>query len=192
MHTRRLATFLLGLWLGGIVFMGVIATHNLVSAHNVARLAERQSRTVVDSVGPDNVIALLRFQAAELNRWYFNLWGIVQVLIGLGVVLLLSKSFGVSRWMIAVSTSMLTAALIQALIITPKVIDIGRVLDFAAPSAYYAERTAFKAYHAAYSTIELLKLLTGLVLSARLVYSTRPRRRRRPAPTAPMPETLAV
>jgi hypothetical protein len=191
MHTRRLATFLLGLWLGGIVFMGVIATHNLLSSQDIARLAERQSRAALDSVGPDNVIALLRFQAAELNRWYFNLWGIVQVLIGLGVALLLAKSFGVSRWMIAVASSMLTGALIQALFITPKVVDIGRILDFAAPSAYYAERAAFKAYHAAYSTIELLKLLAGLVLSARLVYSTRPRRRR-PAPTTTAPETLAV
>jgi hypothetical protein len=72
MHTRRVATFLLGMWLGCSVFMGWIAMENSRFHTGVGSLA-----------------------AADQNRLYFRTWEEVQ--IGLGVALAVCLFLGTQK-----------------------------------------------------------------------------------------------
>ncbi len=82
MSTRRFVAFLLGVWLGGSLFMYVIATHNLESADRVLGSPPPAAAKILDSLGAESARLLLRYQASELNRVYFEYWGSAQLVIG--------------------------------------------------------------------------------------------------------------
>jgi len=62
---------------------------------------------------------------------------------------------------------MFALLLAQRFWITPEIVRIGRLIDFA-PQA--PERQTFWMFHGAYSAVELTKLALGIFLSGRLVF----------------------
>lgn len=188
MHTRRFATFLLGLWLGCAVFMAWVATYNLTSAQEMPTHSRKEFQAEVENLGPDRVHNLMRFQAAELNRHYFRWWEMAQIGLGLGLGLLLLFATTGNRLVMTLITGMLAIVLVQHLTITPQIVELGRGLDFLPPGEITKERAAFRSYHGFYSTLEVVKLLAGLVLTGRLLYSSGSHRRKRsrPAPVDPL------
>jgi hypothetical protein len=84
MHFRRLATFLIGLWLGGGVFMDFVATQSFAS---VERLLPQ-----VKTIRRDDARGLLRRHAAEQNRFLFEQWERVQFGLALALFLTLLAS----------------------------------------------------------------------------------------------------
>jgi len=184
MHIRRLATLVLGLWLGCGVFMGWVASHNLTSIPETLTHPRREFQAEVHQLGQDRVRGLLRFQAGELNRFYFRWWEILQIGIGLGLAVILLFATTGNRLVMTLATGMLAIVVIQFLTITPQIIELGRGLDFVPPGEISKERTAFRGYHGFYSSLEIIKLLAGLGLAARLLYSSPHHRRKRLKPNA--------
>lgn len=175
MHFRRLAAFLLGIWLGGSAFMDLVATQNF---HSVDRLLSAPSPQAEERIqamgGHDAARAFLRYQAAEQNRWYFETWECVQ--IGLGLALFFVLLFGSvpDKVLLLLTLVMLAIVLVMRFFLTPEITQLGRVIDFVAPGVPAADRTRFWTFHGAYSASELAKIGLGLVLVALLI-----RRRRR-------------
>src|SRR5712675_1776807 len=91
MPAQRFATFLLGGWIAGSLFMVMVATQNF---HAVDRLlaapAPEPAQRIETLVGRDAARMFLRYHSSELNRFYFATWERVQ--IGLGLLLLLMLS----------------------------------------------------------------------------------------------------
>src|SRR3954462_14937114 len=81
MHARRLACFLLGLWLAGGLFMAWVATQNF---REVDRLLSREDPAATLRLQPLGAEArtILRYHASEMNRWLFRNWEIVQLVFG--------------------------------------------------------------------------------------------------------------
>jgi hypothetical protein len=177
MHVRRLAAFLLGAWLGGSVFMDMVATANFRS---VDRLLAAPPAPVADRIqalsGHDAARVFLRYQASEQNRWYFETWERVQMV--LGAVLFLALVFGgpPNRLTLLVTLLMLAIVLMMHFFLTPEITRLGRSVDFA-PTA---DRSRFWTFHGIYSASELIKLGLGIVLGVRLVLRTK---KARPAET---------
>ena len=168
MHTRRLAALVLGLWLGCGIFMGWVATHNLTSVQQIISHPRKE------------------FQG-ELNRHYFRWWELVQIVVGFGLGLLLLFATNGNRLVMTLVTGMVAIVVVQHLTITPQILELGRGLDFLPPGEISKERAAFRNYHGFYSTLELVKLLAGLGLAARLLYSSPSHRRKRSKPVAADP-----
>jgi hypothetical protein len=175
MHFRRLAAFLLGIWLGGSVFMDMVATQNF---HSVDRLLAAPSPQVQERIqalgGPDAARAFLRYQVAEQNRSYFETWERIQ--IGLGVALLFVLLFGSvpDKLLLLLTLLMLAIVLVMRFFLTPEITQLGRAIDFVAPGTPSGDRTRFWTFHGAYSASELVKLGLGIVLVVLMV-----RRRKR-------------
>jgi len=169
MHTRRLCALLLGAWLAGMIFMTWVATHNLQGVDSLLNSSNVQAQRHFRDLGQDKARVLMRFQAAELNRYYFGAWERAQILLGiiLGITLLFATNG--NRLMMTLAMGMLAIAIIQRLTVTPSVTEIGRGLDFAADGQMQLERQAFWNYHNFYSALELLKLGLGVGLSVRLL-----------------------
>ena len=70
----------------------------------------------------------------------------------------------------ALGLAVLVLLLAQRFWITPEIVRIGRLIDFA-PQA--PERQTFWMYHNAYSAIELAKLALGFFLSTRLIFRSK-------------------
>src|SRR5690348_2837187 len=166
MHFHRLAALLLGAWLGGSVFMDMVATQNFRS---VDRLLSAPPMQVAERIqvlgGHDAARVFLRYQVSEQNRWYFQTWERVQV--ALGAVLFLVLLFGAvpNRVTLLITLLMLAMVLLMHFFLTPEITRLGRAADFA-PAA---DRTRFWTFHGMYSAGELIKLGLGIVLAARLL-----------------------
>ena len=170
MHYRRLACAVLGFWLAGSICMMVVAAHNFAGADEIAASPSARASKDVLTLGKAETRLLLRHAAAELNRWYFENWERVQ--LGLGAALLLMLFFGAdarSAWL-AMTLLMLVATGVQHWLLTPQIIRLGRILDFAfsPESDFYKESHRFSGLHATYSVIELAKLALGLFLTLQL------------------------
>jgi hypothetical protein len=107
---------------------------------------------------------LLWYFASELNRLYFQLWNIVQLIIGVLVLWVVSRIPNSRRavWGIA---AMLLAVLFLTVIVTPPIVNIGRDLDFVPRDPRPPALRTFGLLHATYSAITLVNLILGVLVS---------------------------
>src|SRR5579863_5772905 len=82
MHTRRFACLLLGIWFAGGVFMQWISTQNYRVADRLLDQPNPAASLEFKVLGPAATRQLLRYQVAEENRYYFEAWETVQVMLG--------------------------------------------------------------------------------------------------------------
>lgn len=169
MHTRRLCGLLLGAWLAASIFMTWVATHNLQGVDSLLNTNSAQAQRHLRDMGHDKARVLMRFQASELNRYYFGTWETFQVVLGIVLVFVLLFATNGNRVMMTLAVGMLAIVVIQKLTVTPPIIELGCGLDFAADGQMQVERQAFWNYHNFYSAMELIKLALGVGLAARLI-----------------------
>lgn len=183
MDSRRLVCFLLGAWISCSLFMTALATTNfrlvdqLLDIPTVPAAAKQ-----FQSLGPVAARHLMRYQAGEINRYFFETWGVTQIVLALLVIGVIV--FGVRaranmlKVMLGLSAAALILVLINQFVITPTVIGIGRVLDFTDPASFPAERARFWNYHRAFSTLEVAKMLLCAGLALVLLWPGGGKRRR--------------
>ena len=123
---------LLGAWLGGCVFMDMVATQNFRS---VDRLLASPPASVAQRVqaigGHDAARAFLRYQASELNRQYFTGWENTQIALGVLLTLTLWMSGHRDRVTLWLPSLMLAITLLMHFVLTPQITRLGRAMDFA-------------------------------------------------------------
>jgi hypothetical protein len=181
MHFRRLACFLLGAWLMGGVFMATVATQNFRSVDRLLAKPAAPASQQLDKLGPAAARALLRYQVAEQNRFYFETWGIVEVVIGLLLLLLLLFGSIEKNLTLLLALLLLLIALLQRFVLTPEIVVLGRIIDFVPANHPSPERSRFWMMHGVYSGSEVLKWGLNIVLTARLLFR---RKRREEEPEA--------
>jgi hypothetical protein len=169
MSTRRLIAFLLGVWLGGSLLLDIIATHNLKSVDTLLNSPPPGAAKLIEGLGHDSARLLMRHQASELNRVYFENWGLAQVLIGIAVFALLLFATQEGKRAVAISLALLVLAALMRFILPPDLVNYGRQLDFAGQHTVAGEYARFAGVHRAYGVAEVVKLGLGLVLLGLLV-----------------------
>ena len=164
MDLTRISTLLLGAWIGGCVFMDMVATQNFRS---VDRLLASPPANVAQRVqaigGHDAARAFLRYQASELNRQYFTAWENTQIVLGLlliGTLVMAGHRDRVTLWL---PSLMLAVTLLMHFVLTPQITRLGRAMDFAG-TGQPASSTQFWVFHGIYSALELIKLGWGIAL----------------------------
>src|SRR4051812_45116595 len=81
MNIRCFASWLLGAWIAGSLFMIMVATQNFRSVDRLVA-APGSAASRVEQMGPAEARTFLRYQVSEQNRWYFETWEKVQLAIG--------------------------------------------------------------------------------------------------------------
>ena len=175
MHTRRLACFLLGLWLGAGVFMEWVSRENVAVADRI--LAQPDPAAAVriamldKAIGKNETRLLLRYEASEQNRSYYELWEIVQVVLAALFFFFLLFGTTEGKVSLALALTLLILVLLQRFLLTPELSGLGKLLDFSNPALVGGERERFRVTHAAYTAMEVakwgLQIALGAVLIAR-------------------------
>jgi hypothetical protein len=170
MHTRRLSSYLLGAWLLGILLINFVASQNFANVDRILSSPPGPVAKDIEDLGSDITRLLMRYQATELNRFLFETWGVAQ--IGLGAAILSASLFTAhrSKFLIFMTIGMIAIALLQVGYIRPTMDGMSRAFDFLPLAAASRERDNYQSYHLMYMVAEVLKLLTGILLSARLVF----------------------
>src|SRR5258708_27587450 len=170
MHFRRFAALLLGSWLAGCVFMDMVATQNFRSVDRLLAAPTPQIAERIQAMGGrDLARVFLRYQAAELNRAYFDNWERAQIVLGAVLFLVLLFGSPPNRLMLLLTLLMLELVLVMHFYLTPEITRLGRVIDFVSPGTPSPDRARFWTFHGAYSACELVKFGLGTVLAVLLV-----------------------
>jgi hypothetical protein len=173
MHYSRISAFLLGGLLIGSLFMGFVATGNFQTVSEILKSPPPQAEKIIKILGDENARLLLRYQAGEENRLFFQTWETAQLALGLLLAVLLFL-MGNRRLLAGFAGAMLILTVFQHFKITPELVWQGRSIDFVPVAGDPAARQQFFRLHAAYGVIEVVKLLLLIVIGIGLL----PRHRR--------------
>ena len=177
MHLRRIASFVLGIWLGGSVLLAFAAMGNFSTVNRVVANPAPLAARLIQPLGPERSRELLRSLAAEENSRYFQAWELTQFALGLilGAVLLLDRR----GWLLpSLCGVMLLLVAFLHFRVTPEMVWLQRTVEFLPAGASTPERTHFMTLHHVYSTIEIIKILLGCVITG-ILFTIRPGRRHR-------------
>jgi len=169
MQFHRLASFIIGIWLGVSVFMDFVATQNFKTVNRVLSSADLRAVETAKKLGDtDSARFLLRYFAGEANRYLFEQWEWAELMLGLALLLVLLFGRTYQKFAMTLCLVMMCLVAAQRFRLTPAIVQIGRELEFSDSAS-----RRFAAYHAAYGYIEVSKLVLGLVLAGRLVIRRR-------------------
>src|SRR5579862_6752593 len=167
MLAQRLATFVIGAWIAGALFMVLVATQNF---HAVDRLLAAPAPAAAERIqtvgGRDAARMFLRYHSSELNRFYFATSEQAQIVLGLALLLLVWRNGLADRLL---CLAMLAIVLAGRLWLTPEITLVGRLIDWIPPAASDPRRDYFWKLHGIYSAAEVTKQVLGVALAIRLI-----------------------
>ena len=169
MNSRRLVCFLLGLWMGAGLLMLWVAAGGFGSVDRLIAQPNPVATAQFKALGRSDVRLLLRYQVAEQNRWYFQTWEAAQMVIGVVFFFFLLFATSENQFALLLVLLMVACVAAQRFLLTPGMISLGRMIEFAAANAFPGERTQFWVLHSWYWGVELAKWALGLVLAARMI-----------------------
>jgi hypothetical protein len=165
----KLALLLLGAWVGVLAGSWVMATVNLRAADRVLGPYGRPELSEkLAGVAPADRRAVLRHLGAELNRWMFRSWAVVQLGLGAALVALLWSGSGLSRLLSGLA---LVLVLAQTAALGP-LARRGRALDFVPRPLRPEDARPFGLLHAAFLGTDVLK--AGALVGTAILLLRRP------------------
>jgi len=169
---QRWALVLMGAWLMGTVCTSVVATENFYTIDRLlAGSPNRSFTTAVQQLGQPQARDLLRYLSSELNRLYFRLWNGAQLVLAVLVLWLMVGSPRqdpvAARPAIQGVIAMLAIVVLMLVWLTPSIVSLGRSLDFVPRDPAPPGMQRFWILHAAYTSLEMIKLLVGVWVAFR-------------------------
>jgi len=174
---RRWALVVMGAWVMGSICMSIVATQNF---YTVDRLLAGQSSAaftaMVQKLGQPAARELLRYLSSELNRLYFQMWNVAQIGLGAGALWLVAGTGGedparprsagplgtaAAKGILA----MLAIVVLMLVYLTPAIVSLGRELDFVPRDPAPPGMSRFWLLHAAYTSLEMIKLVLGAIVA---------------------------
>jgi hypothetical protein len=146
--------------------MAWVATHNFRGVEQILAAPPALVSELLAQHGRETVRLLLRYQASELNRFYFERWELAQIGLGLALAALFFRCRRVPRWLAWSCVLLTVLTMTQHWLITPEVVRLGRIIDFITTPA--PERERFWALHTIYSSLEVFRLLLLAAVTIRL------------------------
>lgn len=187
MHTRRVVTFLLGIWMGCSLLLGFLTLENFRSPNLVLSSPPPAAGKIMEKLGPDEARLLLRYLAMEQSRSYLAIWEDAEIGIGILLVLLFVLSSQTRIFPIAMAGAMLILVLFQHFGILPEIIYQGREADFPPGSGSFEVQARVWTLGQIYVSAEAAKLLIcGVLASYLFVFYAPDRNRKRSSAVNPV------
>jgi len=177
MHATRIATFLLGVWIGCCVFMDLLALQNLRLVRPIINSAGPGADEIIRKTSPEQITLLLRHFASEQYRYYFSTWELIQIPVALLLAAVLYFA-AEKRWIPQVLCGLMLALVLFQLAIHPELAYRGREADFPPGSRTFGTQARAWALSEVWIGAESVKLLIGGLLTV-LVIGHKSRRRSR-------------
>jgi len=159
----------MAVWLTGTVAMAIVATENF---YRIDHIIGAQSNPVfasyIEKIGRDAIHDVMYYYSSELNRLYFQFWNVIQLVVGVLTLWLVVKVPGSRRakWEVV---AMLGIALFLTILITPRIVSVGRSLDFVPRVPPPDGLRTFGLLHATYTVLDGIQLIMGVLVTLSLV-----------------------
>ncbi len=144
--------------------MSLVATQNFYTVDRLLASPHPGLTASVQKLGQPATRDLLRYLSSELNRLYFQIWNVAQVAIGVATLWLIGgfRRTGLSDLAVKGVIAMLAVVVLMLAYLTPSIVTLGRELDFVPRDPPPPGMSRFWVLHAAYTSLEMLKLAAGL------------------------------
>jgi hypothetical protein len=174
---RQWALVAIGAWLAGTICMSIVATENFYTIDRLLKDSQSAAFTsMVERLGQPQARDLLRYLSSELNRLYFQMWNAAQLGLGVIALWLIARSDRDGRGALRSATgaviAMLAIVVLMLVYLTPAIVSLGRSLDFVPRDPAPPGMRRFWILHAAYTSLEMVKLLAGVFAAVKLVRRT--------------------
>jgi hypothetical protein len=166
----RWALVILGAWIMGSICMSIVATENFYTVDRLLASPRPGLTASVQMLGQPVTRDVLRYLSSELNRLYFQMWNVAQVVLGLAAWWLVRDRRGAAAKGIL---AMLAIVVLMLAYLTPAIVSLGRDLDFVPRDPEPPGISRFWVLHAAYTSLEMLKLAGGLVVAGLIARDSR-------------------
>ena len=172
MKNHPLLAFVLGCWLGGSLLMMGVVSYNFAGFEN---LFERNPKLALHAgFDPRDTDAkkasLLWVHAAELNRVYFHAWNRAQIVLG-ALALALAITWRARPLPVALLALGLGLVLVVHLGLEPRIVELGRQLDFLPRNPPPPVLEPFQHAHRAYFMVDTARFVVVLVACGLLLVS---------------------
>jgi hypothetical protein len=159
----RWAMLVMGMWIAGSLAMLVVATQNFRTVDRLLAASTNATfSSQVKTIGQPAARELLRYLSSELNRLYFQIWNVTQVVLGLIALWLTWRSAATARWGVV---AMLVVVAVMTVWLQPEITAVGRSLDFVPREPPPPALGRFWVLHGVYTALELGKLVVGIVVT---------------------------
>jgi hypothetical protein len=163
-----LTAFLLGAWLAGTLFMWAVATQNFRLVDRLLGSLPSEAAERMKPLTPGDARLLMRYQASEANRLFFERWGWTQLAIAAIFTWLVFRGSDDAALRITAVLMLAIAAALQFAVV-PGTVRLGRLLDFAPRIPAPPEAGPFWRLHNIYTVLDMAKLLLGVFAATRLL-----------------------
>lgn len=166
-----------GLWLGLTLAMLFVATENFRGVDRLLEAPAKEAGALLGKLPAESPRRLLRYMASELNRYFFDWYGVAQ--IWLAAILLLNLLFATNgnKLVMVLAGLLLGLVVVERMILFPEITYLGRLMDFAPPALDSPVRSRFWSFHRYFSGLEVLKILLLLAVGAKMLIRRELRRR---------------
>ncbi len=175
MHTRRLITFLLGVWFALVISVSAVSMASLQVANNTAKSPPGEPARALFVIGEPMTEQLFRYIASEINRSLFETSGLIELalILTIGIILFLQNY---SRPATVLAGVLLLAVCASHFLLTPQVVSLGRILDFRPAEMMVAERARLARLNMFYGALVAFRLICGCAITAILLHRKSRRR----------------
>jgi hypothetical protein len=156
----------MAVWLTGTLWMALVATQNFYTIYRLLEARPNPAFTAaIEKLGEPEGRFLLMYLSSELNRLFFQVWGLIQIGIGILALWFVVRIPGANTPKILI-VSMLGISLLFAGVITPQIVSVGRSLDFVPRVPAPPQLRTFGLLHAVYTVLDGIKLILGIIVTA--------------------------
>lgn len=158
--------------------MVVVATQNFMGVERLLEAPAPDAARMIDKLGQDAARMFLRYQVSELNRFYFDWYGVLQICLGILLALTVLFATNGNKFMLGLTLILTAVVIFEKVMLTPEITYLGRTIDFIARDVPSPARQRFWSFHTAFSTTEIVKMALMAVVGIRMLVSTGQRRLR--------------
>jgi hypothetical protein len=173
MHYRRIVALLLGIWLGGSLIMAWYGARSFSTVNRVVNGSNPVFAVQTRPLGQANTRIVLRYAIAEENRYLFQTWEYMQLILGVGFFSYLLFGTLEGKLSLGLALGLLVITGLQRFGLSSELGNMGKTLDYLPQDIVAAERAKFWLLHSAYLAAEALKFGVALVLLAVVLRKTR-------------------
>jgi hypothetical protein len=166
-----LAIAILGIWLGWTLAMWFAATRSFRTVDRVLEEPTSELQQALAPLGHEQARTVLRHLASEINRTYFGAYGWAQILLGAILLALLWYEARRASLGVVLASVMLGLVVILTLVVQPMIVSLGRSIDFVPRNPAPPQMARFWMLHGAFTGLDGVKLLAGLALLVRLIFT---------------------
>lgn len=179
MHTRRLISFLLGLWFALVLTIGAVTMKSVQIAQQISKTPPGPPSRALVLVGEPMTERIFVFIADEINRTLLETSGLVELAIVFTVACLLFFQ-NYNRTATILAGVLLLAAFASQFLLTPQLVAQARVLDFRPDEMMLSDRARHANLIRLSGILTVFRLLCGAWITGILLYrgpNSRMRRR---------------